>query len=60
MQDGATFQVIGRHKMSLPRDLKSVKKRIRAYRIVERIVKIAFITFSVLCFLFLFGFIASY
>ena len=43
-----------------PKDLKSVKKRIRVWRIFERIVKIAFITFSIFCFLFVIGYFAAF
>lgn len=42
-----------------PKDLKSVKKRIRAWRIFARIVKCAFITFAVLCFLMFIGYMLS-
>ena len=43
-----------------PKDLKTVKQRIRVWRIFERIVKCAIITFTVLCFLFIFGYFASW
>ena len=44
--------------MTLPNDLKPVKRRIRAWRIVARIGKCLLITWGVLCFLFIIGFYA--
>ena len=43
--------------MTLPKDLKSVKRRGRAWRIVARIGKCLLITWVVLCFLFIAGYI---
>lgn len=40
----------------LPNDLKSVKKRIRAWRVFARIAKCALITWTVLCFLCIIGY----
>ena len=42
--------------MVLPKDLKSVKKRIRAWHVFERIVRTAFITLIVSCVLIFVGF----